>query len=174
MAAAYPAVGRLEPRPAGWRVSFVLFAALRLDVRAENPEMSLPLLETRRDLPLEYSAVGAVAQPEHDEAMFRTRISRTTLSKSDSRLVSLTCATRCSFRSGERWKNKCMDDGLPDQLLVVARELAGLHYRRRLLLAQRTANSARMQAELDDRVAECEERLRRIGRSLSDSTREEV
>ena len=61
-----------------------------------------------------------------------------------------------------------MSDGLPDHLLVIAKEIAALQHRRRLLLAQRSANSRRMIAEIDRREAEYQERLRQAGRDLGD------
>jgi len=61
-----------------------------------------------------------------------------------------------------------VSDGLPDHLLVIAKEIAALQHKRRLLLAQRGANSRSMIAELDRREAEYRERLRQAGRDLSD------
>ena len=61
-----------------------------------------------------------------------------------------------------------MSDGLPDNLLLIAKEIASLQHRRRLLLSQRGANSRSMIAELDRREEEYQERLRQAGRDLSD------
>src|SRR5262249_17479895 len=61
-----------------------------------------------------------------------------------------------------------VSERLPDDLLRIAREFSGPQHRRRLLLAQHSANRPRLLEEPDRQEAECEERLRQMGRTLSE------